>query len=120
MNDNNFIREYRRKLGLTQSEFSSTFCIPLSSVRQWEQGRVRTPDYLVKLLTEREELINENKKLKRELKESSNAIFTVCKSVAARDEDFPDRKVKTLKLRTDGQQSLFEICGIDIDENEIQ
>ena len=86
MNDNNFIREYRRKLGLTQSEFSSKFCIPLSSVRQWEQSRVRTPDYLVKLLTEREELISENEQLRKELKELNNAIFTVCKSVAARDE----------------------------------
>ena len=32
-------RNLRRNLGLTQEEFSARFCIPLGTLRGWEQGK---------------------------------------------------------------------------------
>lgn len=37
-----FARRVRRRLGLTQSEFSLRLNIPLETIRNWEQGK-RTP-----------------------------------------------------------------------------
>ena len=36
------VGELRRKLGLTQMEFASKFCISVSTLRHWERGD-RTP-----------------------------------------------------------------------------
>ncbi len=33
------VREIRKKLMMTQEEFSRTFGIPLSTLKNWEQGR---------------------------------------------------------------------------------
>lgn len=33
------VARIRKKTGLTQKEFSGVFLIPLSTLRQWEQGR---------------------------------------------------------------------------------
>ena len=32
-------KEIRRKLNMSQQEFSKTFCIPIGTLRNWEQGR---------------------------------------------------------------------------------
>lgn len=39
----NAIRDIRGRLGMTQAAFSAAFRLPLSTVRDWEQGRT-TPD----------------------------------------------------------------------------
>lgn len=39
----NAIKDIRGRLGMTQAAFSAAFCLPLSTVRDWEQGRT-TPD----------------------------------------------------------------------------
>ena len=33
------VRAIRKGLGLSQSDFSSTYCIPLATLKGWEQGR---------------------------------------------------------------------------------
>lgn len=33
------VAQIRKKTGLTQKEFSGVFLIPLSTLRQWEQGK---------------------------------------------------------------------------------
>ncbi len=37
------VKALRARLGLTQEQFASTYCLPLGTVRDWEQGRTR-PD----------------------------------------------------------------------------
>lgn len=39
----NAIKDIRGRLGMTQAAFSAAFRLPLSTVRDWEQGRT-TPD----------------------------------------------------------------------------
>lgn len=43
------VARLRRRLGISQVQFASRYRIPLSTVRQWEQG-VREPDAATKLL----------------------------------------------------------------------
>lgn len=44
------IYELRQRLEMTQAEFSKYFEIPLATLRNWEQGRTKCPDYLLKLM----------------------------------------------------------------------
>ena len=44
------IRALREKMGLSQSEFSKYFGIPVGSVRNWEQGLSNPPAYVVDLI----------------------------------------------------------------------
>ena len=39
----NIAQQVRAKTGLSQSQFSSTYGIPLATIKNWEQGR-RDPD----------------------------------------------------------------------------
>ncbi len=39
----NIVQRVRKKTGLSQSQFSSTYDIPLATLQNWEQGR-RVPD----------------------------------------------------------------------------
>lgn len=41
------IRQTRTKLGLSQLDFAARFCIPVGTLRDWEQARVTPPDYVV-------------------------------------------------------------------------
>lgn len=50
------IKQFRKSLGLTQEAFSRKFDIPISTVRNWEQGLSVPPDYVCKLLEENEML----------------------------------------------------------------
>ena len=45
-----FIKELRLSLGLSQREFSSQYCIPLSTLCKWEQGVSSPPDYVISLI----------------------------------------------------------------------
>jgi len=42
-------REIRRRLHLTQEEFSARFRLPLGTIRDWEQGK-KTPDSAARVL----------------------------------------------------------------------
>lgn len=44
------IQELRAKTGLTQSKFAEYFGLPIRTVQEWEQGRRKPPDYILKLL----------------------------------------------------------------------
>ena len=54
------IREMRKELGVTQSEFAARYSIPFRTVQNWETGLRKPPDYIVRLLEQqiREDLIN--------------------------------------------------------------
>lgn len=41
------IRKARTSLGLTQAEFAKQFCVPIGTLRDWEQARVTPPDFAV-------------------------------------------------------------------------
>ena len=44
------IREMRKQLGCTQSEFASRYNIPFRTVQNWETGLRKPPEYIVNLL----------------------------------------------------------------------
>ncbi len=44
------IKEIRKKTRMTQKEFASSYGIPLSTLRKWEQGEAAPPDYVVTLI----------------------------------------------------------------------
>lgn len=44
------IKELRRKTGMSQSEFSKYFGIPMRTIQCWEIGQRKPPDYIPKLL----------------------------------------------------------------------
>jgi len=54
------IREMRRKLGDTQSEFAARYNIPFRTVQNWETGLRKPPEYIMTLLEDRvrEDLVN--------------------------------------------------------------
>ena len=54
------IRELRRQLGDTQSEFSARYGIPFRTVQNWEAGVRKPPEYILELLEHRiqEDLVN--------------------------------------------------------------
>ena len=41
------IRRTRTGLGLSQAEFASRFCVPVGTLRDWEQARATAPDFAV-------------------------------------------------------------------------
>ena len=47
------IREMRRRLGDTQSEFARRYGIPFRTVQNWESGVRKPPEYMVSLLEDR-------------------------------------------------------------------
>lgn len=44
------IQDIRKISKLSQRKFCERYNIPLSTLRQWEQGKREPPDYLVELL----------------------------------------------------------------------
>lgn len=44
------IKEIRTSMGLSQQQFADYFEIPVKTIRDWEQGRRKPPDYIPKLL----------------------------------------------------------------------
>ena len=54
------VRELRRQLGATQSEFARRYNIPFRTVQNWETGIRKPPAYILELLEQRirEDLVN--------------------------------------------------------------
>ena len=54
------IREMRKLLGNTQSEFAARYNIPFRTIQNWETGKRTPPEYIINLLEHRvrEDLIN--------------------------------------------------------------
>lgn len=44
------LKNIRNKFGLTQSELSQIFDIPLRTIENWESGKRRPPDYVYNLI----------------------------------------------------------------------
>lgn len=44
------IKELRKKAKMTQVQFADYFCIPIDTLRNWEQGKKRCTEYLLKLI----------------------------------------------------------------------
>ena len=56
------IKELRDFTGLSQSKFADKFCIPISSIQDWEQGRHKPYGfvlYMIQTILENEEIIKE-------------------------------------------------------------
>ncbi|RLQ84982.1 helix-turn-helix domain-containing protein [Notoacmeibacter ruber] len=45
-----FVRMTRTALALSRLEFATRFCVPVGTLRDWEQARVTAPDYAVAYL----------------------------------------------------------------------
>jgi putative transcriptional regulator len=41
------IRKTRTGLGLSQTEFAERFCVPVGTLRDWEQARATAPDFAI-------------------------------------------------------------------------
>ena len=41
------IRRTRTQLGLSQTKFAKRFCVPVGTLRDWEQARATAPDFAV-------------------------------------------------------------------------
>lgn len=54
------IKEYRKKIGMTQKQFSDLFEIPIDVVKSWDSGRRNPPDWAEKLILEKLKRISEN------------------------------------------------------------
>jgi len=44
------VKELRKKLGLTQSEFARMLCVSVATLRNWEQGRTYPEGAAIALL----------------------------------------------------------------------
>lgn len=44
------IKNLRKKTGLTQARFAELLNIPKRSIENWEEGKNKPPEYLVKLI----------------------------------------------------------------------
>ncbi len=51
------IKESRKSAGLTQSQFSDMFEIPLDVVKSWDSGRRKPPGWAEKLIIEKLETL---------------------------------------------------------------
>ena len=49
-NQANILREVRRETGMTRVAFSEYMGIPLRNLEDWEAGRRKMPDYLLRLI----------------------------------------------------------------------
>lgn len=47
------IKEYRKAAGLTQEEFSKAFGIPLPTVKNWDCGKAKPPEWAERLIIEK-------------------------------------------------------------------
>lgn len=50
MDTSNFVKEFRKKTKLSQSDFAKRFNVPLSTLRKWEQKETNPSKYFVELL----------------------------------------------------------------------
>lgn len=55
----NKIKEKRKSVGLTQHQFSVIFEIPLDTVKNWDSGRRKPPEWAEKLIIEKLERLKE-------------------------------------------------------------
>ncbi len=46
------IKDLRKELNMTQSEFGDMFGIPMRTIQEWESGRRKPPDYVLCLIAE--------------------------------------------------------------------
>lgn len=44
------IKEYRKAAGLTQKQFSELFEIPIDTVKKWDSGQRKPPDWVERLI----------------------------------------------------------------------
>lgn len=49
------IKEYRQKFGLTQEQFSELFTppIPINTIKKWDSGKMKPPDWVEGLIIEK-------------------------------------------------------------------
>lgn len=57
-----FFKNIRKEYGMTQKEISELLNIPLTTWRQWEQGRREPPEYIEKLVVYSLKFLNQKNK----------------------------------------------------------
>lgn len=58
MNRGSQIKELREKMGMNRREFCDYYGIPYRTVQDWEAGKRKLPDYLLRLIIYRAEIEN--------------------------------------------------------------
>lgn len=107
--NNDFIREYRKKLNLTQLEFAEKFCISVYTLRLWEQGRSIAPDYLVMLLKERETYAEALNAMKSAMRYGLSQITQAVTELDDIDpQSFLDKPKEATSSYCPGQMTLFD------------
>lgn len=110
--NNDFIREYREKLKLTQREFAEKFRIPVGTLRLWEQGRTVAPDYLVMLLKERETYTDALNAINSAIKDNLSQITQAVQALDNIDpQSFLDKPMVASSGSSD-QMTLFDVSGM--------
>lgn len=55
------IKDHRQAIGLTQEAFSKLFEIPIDTVKNWDSGRRKPPEWAEKLIIKELERMKDNK-----------------------------------------------------------
>lgn len=50
MDTNDYLKEFRKKMKLSQNEFAKRFNVPVSTLRKWEQKETKPSKYFVEML----------------------------------------------------------------------
>lgn len=61
------MKEFRKSTGLSQSQFAEYYGISVRTIQEWEQGRRKPPEYILKLLKRIWELEQEKPTHKKDL-----------------------------------------------------
>ena len=119
------IAEQRKKAGMSQMEFSRFTGIPVGTLRNWEQGKTKTPSYIKTLVYEalrRSTMINLETvqfiAMLNELVEKEKAGIKEFKDATAKDKDdciFYD--ATACSRRDDGALMYQVVLASCIDEN---
>ena len=64
-----YLKNLRKKTGLSQKQFASKFDIPIYTLQQWEQGRRVPKKYVLKMM---EEILRLEKRTDTEKEEREN------------------------------------------------
>lgn len=74
------VKELRAKTGMSQSNFSARFGIPLRTLQHWEQGRQDPPPYVVAMI---EQILNLEKDYEKAVHER-DLVFNELKEIRGR------------------------------------
>lgn len=81
----NKLKQIRIEKGMTQKEFSEFLGVPFRSIQNWETGQRRCPEYVEKLIVDKNEILTmlqndlknvENSETKQYIEKIINVIYS--------------------------------------------